>query len=54
MAHESQTETEMKTYGSNVGVEFDWGFSYMFVLGFIYEYKSFSIAIGPLYLEWTW
>ena len=44
----------MKTYGSNVGVEFEWGVSLMFMFGVEHRYKAFVIALGPFFLEWTW
>lgn len=53
MAHESQTEAEMKHYGYT-GVEFEWGFALMLMFGVLHEYRKLSVAIGPLFLEWTW
>ena len=43
----------MNHYGYT-GLEFEWGFHLMFVLGIVYEYKQVTIALGPLFLEWRW
>lgn len=36
------------------GVEFEWGFHTMFMVGVIYEYRRITLSLGPLFLEWTW
>ena len=43
----------MKLYARK-GVEFEWGAKFMFLVGFHYEYKMITIALGPLFFEWSW